>query len=117
MNFCSCDSDGDYQVASKICHARVPHVCDECSGKIKPGHLMEMIIYGEPGVGGGSAKRCTFCATLAERMGCSTIGGMRDDLMVFLGNDIGAAVGFFGRELSIQIVEHFRLPPEYIDGV
>ena len=57
--------------------ARKPHICSECEEEIKVGQPFSWAIWGLPGDGGSSARRCQFCASFAAGYECIKWGQLR----------------------------------------
>ena len=72
--------DSEYSFVEKSGIARKPHKCNECSADIKIGEPFSWAIWGLPGEGGGSARRCQFCASFAAGYECIQWGGLKTAL-------------------------------------
>ena len=70
--------ESEYSLCVQTGIARKPHVCRECGHPIEIGEPFSWAIWGLPGEGGGSARRCQFCASFADGYDCIAWGGLRD---------------------------------------
>ena len=75
-----CDGAEEYTFTQRTGVARKPHVCSECGENINVGEVFSWAIWGCPGQGGSSARRCQFCASFAEGYECVGWGALREAL-------------------------------------